>query len=91
MTNLRRVKRKTLLAYAKKGADQLCSNYTAEQRLGSRYIDSTIPSEISKSLAIFYSCVGPGRQSRRQVFSRRSSSKRHTMTVSIVVNISKIE
>ena len=26
-----------------KGTDQLCSNHTADQRLCSRYIDSTIP------------------------------------------------
>ena len=56
-----------------KGADQLCSNCTADQRLCFPYKDSTIPllskSEISilqpTSVAVNLVCVGPGRKSKR--------------------------
>ena len=47
-----------------KGADQLCNNCTADQRLCFRYMDSTIPllllSELGnlKLLAFLYSCTG---------------------------------
>ena len=45
-----------------KGADQLCSNCTADQRLCSRYMDSTTPllpkPETFKLLAIFCSYAG---------------------------------
>ena len=45
-----------------KGADQLCSNCTADQHLCFRYTDSTIPllpiSEKFTLLAIFHSCTG---------------------------------
>ena len=72
-----------------KGADQLRGNREADQRLCFRYTDSIFPllliSEIfflypkfqaSSLLLRLYSpvCVGPGRKSRRPVFSRRGSS-----------------
>ena len=65
-----------------KDADQLRGNREADQRLCFRYLDSAIPllpkSEISNSsnLLWLYSpvCVGPGQNSRRQVFSRRCSN-----------------
>ena len=44
-----------------KGADQLCSNCTADQRLCFRYTDSTIPPlliPIFKILAFFCGCTG---------------------------------
>ena len=45
-----------------KGTDQLCSNYTADQRPCFRYTDSTIPlypkSENFKLLAFFLDCTG---------------------------------
>ena len=61
----------------KKDADQLCSNYTADQRLCFRYTDSTIPllpkSKISSSSHFQWlhrsTCVVP----RRPVFSRRGA------------------
>ena len=66
-----------------KGADHLCSNCTADQRLCFRYSDSTISLlllKISKLQAATFLlrpyrpvCVGPGRKSRRPVFSRRGS------------------
>ena len=68
-----------------KGADQLCSNCTADQRLCFHYSDSTI-----SLLLLFYLnpnfqaasfllrqyrpvCVGPGRKPRRPVFSHHGS------------------
>ena len=62
-----------------KDADLLRGNREADQRLCFRYSDSTIPllftSEISSHLLWLYSpvCVGPGRKSRRPVFSQRGS------------------
>ena len=56
--------RKPDFAYAKtvKGADQLRSNYEADQRLCFCYTESTIPllskSKISSRLAIFCDCIG---------------------------------
>ena len=65
-----------------KDADQLCGNRTADQRLCFRYIDTAIPL-LSKSVISSpkpYSviapspfCVGPGRKSRRPVFSQQGS------------------
>ena len=47
-----------------KGANQLCSNFTADQRLCFRYTDSTIPllskSKISSLKPSSVVCVGPG-------------------------------
>ena len=71
-----------------KAADQLRSNFTADQRLCFRYTDSTTPllpkSEISSlqpsSVVVHPCCVGPGRKPRRPVFSQRGSYyvlKRH--------------
>ena len=61
-----------------KGADQLCGNRTADQRLCFRYIDTVVQSlyflnpkfQASSHLLWLYSpvCVGPGHKSRRQVF-----------------------
>ena len=67
-----------------KGADQLRSNFEADQRLCFRYMDSTISlllkTEISTSrlfLKLYRPvCVRPGRKPRRQVFSRRGSDVR---------------
>ena len=64
-----------------KDADQLRGYREADQRLCFRYSDKTIPllltSEIqaSRYLLWLYShvCVGPGRKSRRPVFSQRGS------------------
>ena len=64
-----------------KGADQMCTNCTADQHLCFRYTDSTIP-----SLQKFQDCsillwlhmpvfVGPGQKPRRPVFLRRGSIK----------------
>ena len=71
--------------YENKGADQLHSNCTADQRLCFRYINSTIPLlpkyEISSHLSSFVT-VQPGlcrtwSKPRRQVFSRRGSCITH--------------
>ena len=44
-----------------KGADQLCSNCTADQRLCFRYTESTIPQDSRFLLWVYRSvCVGPG-------------------------------
>ena len=64
-----------------KGADQLCSNCTADQRLCLHHKDRTIPLlptykfQASNHLLLLYSlvCVRPGRKPRRQVFLRPSS------------------
>ena len=64
-----------------KGADQLCSNCTADQGLCFRYIDRTISlllkSEISSSsfLLVLHRqvCVRPGRTPQRPVFSHCGS------------------
>ena len=37
-----------------KGADQLCSNCTADQRLRFRYIDRTIPLLLKSEISSFY-------------------------------------
>ena len=37
-----------------KGADQLCSNCTADQRLCFRYLDSTIPFLLKSKISSFY-------------------------------------
>ena len=47
--------------YENKGADQLCSNCTADQPLCFRYTDSTIPPthiQNFKILSLFYGCIG---------------------------------
>ena len=64
-----------------KGANQLCSNCTADQRLCFRYTDSTIPLPLKTEISSFYPAsvnvqVGlyqTGRKPRRPVFSRRGS------------------
>ena len=64
-----------------KDADQLRGDREADQRLCFRYIDSTIPLllnpkfQASSHLLWLYSpvCVGPGRKSRRPVFSEQGS------------------
>ena len=65
-----------------KDADQLRSTCAADQRLCFRYLDSTIPplsksesSSLYSHLLWLYSlvCAGPGRKSRRPVFSLRGS------------------
>ena len=69
-----------------KDADQLRSNFEADQRLCFRHIDSTIPllskSDIS-SVAVLCSlvCVGPGRKPRRPIFSQRGSFHLHAMQI----------
>ena len=72
--HLSRVTRKpTFCICENKGADQLCSNCKANQRLCFRYKDSTIPllskSEVSipqpSSVAVNPVCVGPDRKSER--------------------------
>ena len=62
--NMSRIMRKPDFCICKnKGADQLCGNCTAGQRLSCCYIDGTIPllpkSEISSLVAV---CDGPGRK-----------------------------
>ena len=56
-----RLENTELLPMPKKGADQLCSNCTADQRLCLRFTDSTIPPllipKISR-LAFFCACIG---------------------------------
>ena len=39
--------------YENKGADQLCSNCTADQRLCFRYLDSTIPLFLKSEISSF--------------------------------------
>ena len=65
-----------------KAADQLCGNRTADQRLCFRYvyIEQTLfylnpKFQVSSHLLWLCSpvCVGPGRKSRRPVFSQRGS------------------
>ena len=63
-----------------KGAVQLCSNCTADQRLCFSYTESTISLllevfKISSFLLLLCRpvCVGPDRNSRRPIFSRRGS------------------
>ena len=60
-----------------KEADQLRGNREADQHLCFRYTDSTIPllpkSEIHLPWLYRPVCVGPGRESRRPVFSERGS------------------
>ena len=58
-----------------KGANQLCSNCTAEQCLCFCYVDSKITLQVSMHLLWLYSlvCVGAGRKTGRQVSSWRSS------------------
>ena len=60
-----------------KGADQLRSNCTADQRLCFRYTDSTLNPKFQASmllLGLYLSvCVRPGWKPRRPVFSRRGS------------------
>ena len=64
-----------------KAADHHRGNREADQRLCFRYIDSTIPlvpkSKISclklSSVIAQPVCVGPGRKSRRPVFSEQGS------------------
>ena len=41
-----------------KGADQLCSNCTADQRLCFRYMDSSIPLLPKSEISVFYICTG---------------------------------
>ena len=64
-----------------KGADQLCSNCTADQCLCFRYTDSTMPTLLISKILKFYllwmyrsDCVGPGRKPRRPVFSHCSTN-----------------
>ena len=66
-----------------KGADQLCGNCTADQRLCIRYWDSTfsllpkfilIPSFLPSPVCVYrLVCVGPGRKHQRPVFSHHGS------------------
>ena len=64
-----------------KDANHLCGNREADQRLCFRFIDGTIPLlpiynfQASDHLLWLCSpvCVGPGRKSRRPVFSQRVS------------------
>ena len=78
-----------------KDADQLRGNHEADQRLCSRYTDSTIhllpKSEISsQALAIFCCCTAwfvtrPGRKPRRPVFSERGSKLGYFCDASIML------
>ena len=70
------IRKPTICIGKNKGADQLCSNRTADQHLCFRYMDSTIPllkSEISSSNFFLrpYSlvCVGPDQKPKLFVFS----------------------
>ena len=70
------IMRQPAYAYAKTGADQLCSDRAGDQRLCFSYIHSAIPllpeSDILASIHLFlYSpvCVRSGRKPHRQVFS----------------------
>ena len=56
-----------------KGADQLCNNCTADQRLYFRYTASTIPSTISIQELYSLVCIRPSLKSQRPVFSRCGS------------------
>ena len=50
--------RKSVICICKnKGADQLCSNCTADQHLCFRYTDSTIPLLIKAEISSFYDCI----------------------------------
>ena len=51
-----RIRNPTICIGENKGADQLCSNCTADQRLCFRYMDSTIPL-LLKLLALFCDCT----------------------------------
>ena len=56
----------------KKGADQLCSNYTTDQRLRIHYLASTISLHLKSEISSFYPSsvtaqtvyVGPSRKPR---------------------------
>ena len=60
-----------------KGADQLCSNYTADQQLYFGYMDSTVPLILVSKISSFRPCskavqaglCGTGRKPRRLFFS----------------------
>ena len=64
-----------------KGADQLCINCTADQRLCFRYSDSTIPILVKSEILNFYTSLVTAQaglcqthlKSLRPVFSRRGS------------------
>ena len=77
-----------------KGADQLCGDRTTDQRLCFRYIDSTIPLlSKSRNFKIFCDCtvcVGPGRKSRRPVFSQRDSYCLHAHKVKTATRMKSI-
>ena len=79
---MRRIKRKSEFRLCEnKGANQLCSIFTSDQRISSRYTGSTISFYNHTQNFIYLAfvcvyrpvCVGPGRKSQRMVFSRRGS------------------
>ena len=86
LSDLSRVSRKPAFCICKnKDADQLRGNREADQHLCFRYLDSRIPLLLNPKFEAFshlvwlYSlvCVGPGRKSRRPVFSQQGSSDKH--------------
>ena len=77
----RRIRKATICICKNKGADELCSNCTADQRLCFRYSDNTISlllkSKVSSvklsSDTVRLDCVGPGRKPKLLIFSRDCS------------------
>ena len=64
----RHIRKPTICICENKGADQLCSNCTADQRFCFRNTDSTVPLLlISKEYRPV--CIGPGRKLKLFVFS----------------------
>ena len=94
--NIQYMKKQDFCLCENKGADELCSNCTAHQRLCFHFtfppvVTSSTYTQNFKIIAFLLDCVGPGRKPRRPVFSRPCSYSCNILLKRVYRDISKTE